>query len=355
MPTKYLDSTNWASIQIKAANIYVADTNVPCVYLFNLGTPSLVSGLDIVVTTVGGILVPRTISAIGDGTYVIYFRDPAQDPSTGGTQLYVQWGGESVNVANDVTVWSSNYGGSAAHDLVLHCEETSADLTDESGNYSPTDENLTYNQTGAIVKAPSFNGTTSRSDVKYVPVVNPTNTFTLVAFINPTAANQTKDFWGAKNQGVLYFQIRTFSEDVDIFVRNSASTNFTSRTSGNNITTGYQLITIAKRADGKFYVYRNDTELAYALQPAFTGASPVFPTFYFGGGNGGFWDGLMDEGRIIDTDLSTNQVKGLSDNLNGFATNASLTIGSVTSFSVELEKSSVIAGGAGCTSPMARF
>ena len=88
MPVRYSDSIWYKSIRVKPANVYVNDTNVPVVLLFD-GTPRRADGADIVVTDADANLIPRTIQPVGDGTFIVSYRDPVQNVSAGGSQLYI--------------------------------------------------------------------------------------------------------------------------------------------------------------------------------------------------------------------------------------------------------------------------
>ena len=350
-PTKYLDSTNYASIKVKAANVYVADTFVPCglseANVANAATGAFrVDGADLVVTTEAGALVPREIAAFDRvaGTFQIWFRDPIQDPVLGGTQLYLQWGGASVNVANDVTVWSSNYGGSINHALVVHGEEAGANLTDASGNYTSTDSNMAYNQTGKIDGAPECNGNNSISNWGNVSELNSATAVTFMGWINQDVAN-IPDFLMDKGASNNRINIQTFNDARLYFFASKAVAIYGYVTSySTNFPAGsFSLLSIVY--DGSQAV-ANDRAKFMANNGTlsnFSGYSGVMPTSLanFGASNyvlGGqtaatsSWDGKYDEWRIVIGALSENQIKGQYDNQNGFATNATITIGGATPF-----------------------
>jgi hypothetical protein len=329
----YLDSTKFGTVQAKAANIYTNDTNVPMVYLFNLGTPFRADGQDIVITTITDTLVPRTVDPVGDGTYVIYFRDPAQTTATGGSPLLVQWGGASVNVADDLTMWQNCHGGTDDYVLVVHGEETSANLIDASGNYTATDANLTYEQTGKILKAPGYSNT-SYANWADVLELKGVSSFTLSMWIKHTTLSVTARVFRKQNSGTQ--TTRMFVEPADgnmySYVSNGSSAyGFCDYTAHISVGTYYKY-TMRYNGGGAANVDRlkvsidgSDKTLTYSGTIPATTHSIAVP-FYWGDITGGAPIGAMDELRLFTGALTENQNKTQYDNQNLFTTNGSLDV-----------------------------
>jgi len=182
MPLRYGNSRFYRTIQVKPANVYVNDTNVP-VCLSEADTVNVPAGAyrndggDIVVTDANGDLILREIATFNQGaaTMQLWYRDPVQNVATGGTELYLQWGGSDVNEANNPVTWFNNFGGAAHCQPSIHCEETAANLTDSSEVYTAADANMVYNQAGQIDGAAGFNGTNSLNSWGDVTALNDKN------------------------------------------------------------------------------------------------------------------------------------------------------------------------------------
>jgi len=340
-PVKYLNSTNWATVQVKAANVYVNDTNVPVVYLFNLGTPYRADGQDVVITTSAGALVPREISPVGDGTYVIYYRDPAQTALGGGTELFVQWGGDAVNVADDLTTWQNCHSSTDDYILVVHGEETSANLVDASGNYTATDSNISYADTGKILKAPDFNGSNSYSNWGEVSELVSAATYSASFWLNQDVKgaqhfiyrkdlNSTANIYAAMISNDLWVSI----DDGAGFVGAKFSTASTSAG------TWYKFLICfdgSQIVADRIKLYINGVEIA----PSSTNLTPATTPNTTGadftlGFSSTSLDGKLDEFRIFSGCLSENQEKTQYDNQNLFSTNGSLDVGNSRGFGLAL-------------------
>ncbi len=160
---KYGDSTNFRSVKLKASYTPANGAGVPICLYFNFGTAHLGTGLDIVITD-GSSLIPRTVQVISGGRFQVWFRDPTVLSSTGGTEVFCQWGGATVSEANDSNVWINNFNSTDDHAIVVHGEETIPNLIDSSGNYTANDVAITYGGVGKIGRAPEFNGSNSSSN-----------------------------------------------------------------------------------------------------------------------------------------------------------------------------------------------
>lgn len=347
-PAKYGTSTHWISIQVKGANVYVADTNVPTV----VGKTSMgdviagcsqADGQDIVVTTAAGVAVPRTITSFSktDSTFQMHYRDPATHATTGGTLLYIQWGGASL--ADDATTWASNYGGSIDHVLVVHGEETSADLTDESGNYTATDASITYNQTGKISKAPSFNGGSSVSSWGDITELNLASKLTFSLWVSQDILDVVDILFNKYSAGSgNYIQIQTDAAGFLSFINRNSAVGTSGKFDYSTRITAGQFAFINLVWDGtqasnglkmKMYVDNNGAETLTFFGTLPTTTADLSSINLLQGHAGLSLDGEMDEVKILTGALSQNQIKGQYDNQDGFATNATLTIGGTSKFS----------------------
>ena len=331
---KYLDSTGIKAIA--AINISANDTNVPVVLNFNFGTAFRVDGLDIVITTEAGVLIPRTVSPAGDGTFAIYYRDPAQTIAGGGTQLLCHWGGASVNVVNDLTTWQNCHGGLDDYILVAHGEETAANLTDESGNYAAADANITYAQPGAILKAPSFNGNNSVADWGDVTELNSTGEFTISCWMSMVDITALKSGLVKYVGGDDLLHLGYISGSKMHFYLGTNTTytkvdnlgNFMANNTFAHVTFVFNGSLIGSEARAKIYINAvNRTSSSVGVVPATTTATAAAPLCF--GFNANSFDGLLDDVRVFTGALSTNQIENQYDNQVGFATNNGINITNV--------------------------
>ena len=141
-PVQYFDSVYWKAQRVPSNQVPGADTYVPtCIKLSStIRDQSYRSdGADIVVTDVNGNLIPRSIVSFGksDNNIMLWYRDPAQDTINGGTEVYIQWGGSSVNVnVKNSDVWTNAWGGTATAQLVALPVSGQTSLIDYSLNNS---------------------------------------------------------------------------------------------------------------------------------------------------------------------------------------------------------------------------
>jgi hypothetical protein len=141
-PVQYFDSVYWKAQRVPSNQVPGADTYVPtCIKLSStIRDQSYRSdGADIVVTDVNGNLIPRSIVSFGksNDNIMLWYRDPAQDTINGGTEVYIQWGGSSVNVnVKNSNVWTNAWGGTATAQLVALPVSGQTSLIDYSLNNS---------------------------------------------------------------------------------------------------------------------------------------------------------------------------------------------------------------------------
>lgn len=129
---KYGDSKYYRKINRTATYCYDVDENTPFLITENtisdvVSTAARSDGKDIVVTDIYGNLVPRELAVFSkvSGKMQLWTKDPINDIYTGGADLIVQWGGDSVEVANSIAVWSD-------YQLVAHLEEPSGNYKDSA-------------------------------------------------------------------------------------------------------------------------------------------------------------------------------------------------------------------------------
>jgi len=344
-PKKYGNSKYWKTVQLKAANCYAADVGVPVVIgstgmLDVISTCNRSDGKDIIVTNVAGVLIPRDLAGFGKTATIkfqLWYKDPATSATPGGTQVYLQWGGTSVNVANDATTWADCYGGSTDHALVAHCEEASANLTDASGNYTATDANLTYAQTGKIRLGAEFNGNNSISSWGDITQLNSVQKFTIMIWFAQDVID-VGDVIFRKLSGGNLIDCET-AADGNLYLQIGSNANYgyfdysTVISAGNyhKMDAVYDGTLTGNSNKLKTFVDKNSITLSFvgtieSTTPNYSGAS-----FNFGRTINSF-DGKIDEFRIVAGALTANQISCQYDIQNGFATNATLTIGSTKKF-----------------------
>jgi len=347
MPIRYQDSNFYQPVQLKAANVYVNDTGVP-VCISEASIPLIIAnafrvdGADIVVTDVNGNLIPREIASFNRalGTIQLWYKDPAVSTLTGGTQLYLQCGGPSVNVANDATVWSGNYGGATNHALVVHGEETAANLTDASSNYAAADANITYNQVGKIKGAPQYNGSTSVSNFGDITEINNAQKMTMMSWFNQDVIGSYDFFYFKELNGALNYDMISFGALLYIRHRNGATgestidyTPYMSAGFPCHITHVFDGSLVG---DARIVIYFDKIQraLTYVLPPPAQLAPLAGINFFLGSDNAGSaFSGKIDEFRLVAGAISANQLSGQYDNQDGFALNSTLTIGGFAALS----------------------
>lgn len=347
-PVKYGNSTHWVSVTLKAANIYEADTNVPIVLSGSgledvVAGTALASGYDLVVTNSAGTDLGREIASFNktNDTLQFYYTDPATHPTNAGTELYLQWGGDSV--ANDLTIWQNCHGGTDDYVLAVHGEETSSNLVDATGNYSATDNNITYAQTGKILKAPEYNGSTSYNNWGDITHLNSVANFSLSFWLKQSDLS-TKDVMFQKGINPSNSQIRIVSAADDLwFVVNNGDLRYARVDTYSDYMTANVFAHIAFVYDGteldddRYKIYIDGalipTARAVGDNPTTT-ANQVGVDTYIGYPADAL-DGELDEVRIFTGALTENQNKTQYNIQDGYTTNATITIGAVTSFTTE--------------------
>jgi len=339
MPTPYLDSKYYCEIQ--ATGVTVDGTNVPWMMSEGKAIEDLVElcyrsdGGDFVICDEDGDLIPfdrfqfdRTAKTIG-----IVYRDPSQSASTGkGTKLYAWCGGSTVNVASSVDTWKDNYDGAIDHALVVHGENGSANLTDATGNYTATDANITYAQTGKVKKAPEFNGSNSNSNFGDITQINNAEKMTFMGFFSQDALGQT-DVIFRKYNGTSLLQLSTESSNLRLYL--SQTTNDSAYISDSFLTAGV-LSHLVWVYDGTLSGNSNRLKLyadASSKTLSFVGTIPatipdIGNVFYLGFSSYAL-DGKIDEFRIVAGALSAAQIADQYNNQAGFDANSTVDVGEV--------------------------
>ena len=339
-PVIYGNSLYWRSIKANAADIPSNETNVPWGVKLTVTGATRTDGYDIVVTDVHGNLIPREIAKFDDGTgeLQLWYRDPAQNSLTGGTEVFLQWGG-TVNIPNDPNVWRNNWGGTENHVIVYHGEDSSGDAIDSSGyNNDGQATGITYEATGKINNAHGY-GVGDR-------IVSP----------SPTNSDFGTGDWSIScwfrtpNVGRAYnfifnggYPIR--DDIMGLFIHNTSKLNFYSRSNAlawKNVSSNtgvlsnntFHHVHAQRRSDGYLYMFvdgvqQTDVETGSDANFA-TVANRLILGAYYWGGYQEYFDGEVDEVRIARTALTANQNLAQYNNQAGFLTNSSVTLGDVT-------------------------
>jgi hypothetical protein len=346
--TPYLNSPYQHAIKLKAANVYVNDTNVPVV-LSEVGIEDFLAlayrsdGKDIVVTDVDGNLIPREIVQFDRAakTIELHYLDPAVSTVTGGTQLYLQCGSTTANVANSTAVWSDYY-------RVLHFNETAANLTDATGNCSPVDLSLTYSQASKIKNSVLLDGDDSSSNLDYIDGLDGSSEFSIGLWIKPADLSEIILLYRLlKLPADFYCQL---SPDGTLYVSiNAAAWVYNTYTT--YIAVGSWTYFVISYNSGSIKVYANGVNKPETMSGVVPATVPVFsPSKFLLGFDATYsFNGLMDEFRFKKTAISENQIKTQYDIQNGFDTNATFTIGALVDLTLTITDVtpavSLIAGG----------
>jgi len=295
------------------------------------------NGSDIIPTTIEGIEIPMELISFNKAGETI--TAVIQVPSVLASSNFVialQYGGDTAARTKASTlVWSDCYGGSIDYALVAHGEETEADLTDASGNYTATDADITYAQNGKILKAPKGNGTNSISDWGNVTELNSVTKFTTMLWATYEIVNEHVDLWAKYINGSNQLRFFSFTDGKTYFVIKNAGTSSSYYTTSLNTT--LKNVVCVYDGDGvsdadKTKVYTNG--LAETL--TFTGeAQPASTpdlsatTFALMNIPVGFPpepltaapEGILDEFRLIAGALSANQISLHYDNESTYEVN----------------------------------
>jgi len=351
-PTQYGDSTKYMEWSLDAVEVPVNDTNVTC--CFTLDAPAVAAcnradGLDCVVTLADGTLVVREMRNFSkaNSTGILWFQIPAVSTVTGGTTLYIQLGGATVNEANSTAVWQNMYGGACTWSVVSHADD---DVNDSgtTGNHG------TFNGSAAY-------GTTSQFGYEAIQVSGDSDYTSFPHNANLAGGNGTTDnartilgWYKATNyttvfylackgiaSGTLDYYLGIASADSKIYHRNF-----------DGIASGYR---------GRYYnTALGDTGAWRQYAGTYSGANPLTETLIYRQGvqiddtqttGGGYtaMDGdndVLSIGRYSTTYgsfawcvfrigqfvLSANQILGSYNIESQAATNGALTVGALTDF-----------------------
>jgi hypothetical protein len=335
-PTRYGSSTNWKGVQLKNSYVYEADVRVPLV-LGKTGMgdvisgSSLTSGYDIVVTDVDGNKVDREIVSFdkSDSTFQLHFNDPAISSLSGGTQLYLQWGGDSV--ANDVALWTNCHNSTDDYSLVFHTEEASGNFVDWTGTSNTgLATSMSYAQTGQVELATEFGGVNNyitvndNSTIRY----QADQSITVMLWVKADDVSSTRVLcgkWGTQNEWLIY----QTANNINLGANNDAAI----------ITKSFTDIASYHHIAGCFNLSKNFSLIIDGTDVSTGTTSGPFVSVYnnlFFGVQTGLtldFDGKQDEMKIFKGCLDSNQIHTQYDNQNLFNSNGSFIISeSSTSF-----------------------
>lgn len=331
--TWYADSKYQREITHDAGYIYENYTNEPMCIRLNvagLENAARADGADIVVTDVNGNLIAREIVTFDrtapDGQ--LWVRAPAGDAIGGGTSMYLQWGGASVNVANDNTVWT-NY---------VYAGHWQSDATDSSpaGN------------DGAAVGDPTCGAQVIGNGYEFDAVndgfnlgdVDLSDTFTFMAwFKNPTDWNPVT----GRTTAYPFFKNSSYEAQMlnDGAIRgriiNGANICFYDSAAGEfAFNTTFMVVWCYNQGAGagnRWKVYKDGGSniVSAGIDNNIAPGANANDT-YIGRDDAGTFEylGGMDEVRIIDGVCWSEELAHTHyDNENGFSTNGVFTIGSL--------------------------
>jgi hypothetical protein len=335
---------------LKNAHCYVNDTGVnECLSEYNL--TDIISnayrsdGKDIVVTDINGNLIPREIVIFDKGTskLQIHLKDPAISTTSGGTELFLQCGGNLVNVANDVNVWSGIGTQNGHYEIVSHCSETSGALIlNSSGYHVGIGTGLVYSQLMVLHNGLKIVDTTGLISYTNIAMFNSASEFTVSFWCKlSNYTTQTMLFEKYKDNlseiliypatdGYFYVEVRNgvgnyayfkLSDYCDINVPYLFSVVYNGNEIGNNMvklyinnvipTTGYV---------GTFPSVTYNLSAYYAKLRGYTNGTDI----------------TFDEYRAINKALTFEQIKTQDDIQSGFTTNLCFDITSLQSLTNNL-------------------
>lgn len=346
-PIQYLDATDFQEYQARAVDIVIADTFVPW-GITESGLLNVVAGaaradgLDIVITDVNGNLIPREVARFdkATGEMQIWYRDPAQSPITGGTFVYLQWGG-TYTVNNDFDTWQNNYGGAVDHGIVYHKEENAGNAINAAinGVYNGNVVGPAYNAAGEIHDGYDYDGVNDEVNAgDYLPWNTATN-FTLQMWVSQDVPNQYDILYEKYLNDLNRVQLLTFndgntyipiSNGINGFARLATPFDGTLR----QYTQVYNGAGVGDANRLQFYVNGVNQMLAFfgAGMPAATANLAGIDLTVSTNRINQAWDGIIDEVRIHNGSLTQNQVTGQYNNQDGAMLNTSITLGDGGSF-----------------------
>lgn len=347
MPTKYGDSKYYLPIQAKLNNIYDATSNFP--WFFKLPATVIANATredlrDIVVTYTNGVLVPRqVIGSKTSGIGVVVYRDPIQDPLTGGTQVYLQYGGATVTVVNDSTTFRTCFDGSIDYDLALiPGDDTVLDRT-SNGLVGTLEGNtgLPAITNGAVHKGYSFTAENGHR-IKYndnAILDGHTSGLTIAVLAQQSITGAYRGFAYKynTNQIAYGFALRDDNKVAEIVSANGSVVDSFVSTSAFTGTTNYRLYAlhwatgqrVSSTVNG---VNEAGTSSGSIANSVFNSTSPLYLGAYLGASQ--FWGGVINLAFIIRGTVSANKLKSMYENFNAYATNGALVVGVETEFSV---------------------
>ena len=185
MAVKYLDSKYQIDCARDATYVTLTDVYTPVfVKLDSIAGDAANESLSdiVVVDPTAGTLIPRVVfGSKAGGNGVLVYREPSCDASNGGYQVSIQYGGASVDVANDPATFESNFSVDANAIYAYLMEQSSGTIVDSADNHNSTVEaNITYAATGLTGKAIDFNGANSYFNISETTELRSISEFTFI-------------------------------------------------------------------------------------------------------------------------------------------------------------------------------
>jgi hypothetical protein len=335
-PVKYLDSTRYRTCQLKAASVGIADTNVP-VYV---SIPTTIrdaayrsDGKDIVVTLADGTLLPRILVNFGKSraTNWLVYRDLAVDTVTGGTEVYIQYGGASVNVANDSRTFDNCMGGNKDHYIVCPFQDEATNYGTLVGNAITDETGYTSGPLGRSIFLSEEQGSSQFLDNAALEGGDGStdNRFTLLIVHKDTGGNVGL----ALSKGIAYNLVITNTDSkLRLRCQDESVVNYKGVIATSIDDSDWSYLSVIKPLNPTFTtLMKNGVDVTFGSSES--GGSYVAmesnnSNLTFGGGFdesygsywlGGFW--------FINGVLSQAQVQTWYNNISTFSTNGSLDIG----------------------------
>ena len=247
--------------------------------------------------------------------------------SSSNTTIYMYYGDSDIgSTAESVTgTWHSMY------DAVWHFNEDSGSLLDStSNNNDGTVTSATQGNTGQIDGDYSFDGSDDTVDVANTFDYG-TDDFSIMVFC-------TKDSWGGttgqdliNNLGagaVEWFNIQESNTDVLRFRLDDGSSQFDAETASGSLVGGtYYLITGVRDSGTNTYLFLNGSMMDSTADTGWSLDTSVNLNIGSRTDSSSWWDGDIDECRIVHKVLDQNYILTVYNNINN-ATSGFISLGS---------------------------
>ena len=263
--------------------------------------------------------------SVTDETGEIHYKYSGTLSSSVDTAIHVYADGSSSDYAVGATygrnaVWSASYA------QVYHMNSTT-DSTGNSRNLSAVGGVTLGGVAGEIGKATDFDG--SNDSARYTSAslgaktalsiqfwANPDSTSSRSGVVmNTDGQSFATDSWGIemRSGGLVRFRLSTSASD-------SGYSSFDSP-SGALVTGAWNQITLTRNAgDGTFFKNGASLSTTSGLETGSTNNLDKFGIGSFGTGDFLYFNGKIDEVRIVDTDLSANYITAEYNNQNSYST-----------------------------------